>query len=68
MVWNFESNGSVTQGDVRGRYRLGNDERVKIETPFATTVYRIQRSGDRLTLIDANGAKLEFSRVKENGR
>ncbi len=67
-VWNFESGGSITQGGMRGRYRFGDDERIKIETPFATAVYRFQLRGDRLTLIDTNGAKLEFSRVKETGR
>lgn len=68
MVWNFESGGSITQGGMRGRYRFVDDERIKIETPFATAVYRFQLSGDRLTLIDTNGAKLEFARVKETGR
>ncbi len=65
MVWEFAGDGSVRQGSVRGRYSFGDNERMKIETPFATTVYQVQIAGDRLTLIDARGAKLDFTRAKE---
>ena len=63
MIWEFSADGSVTQGGVRGRYSFGDNERIKIETPFATSVYQVEIAGDRLTLIDARGAKLEFVRA-----
>jgi len=68
MVWEFHEDGSVTQGTVRGRYRFGDDERVKIETPFAISVYRMELSGDRLTLTDTSGRKIDFARVKDETR
>src|SRR5262249_9271414 len=64
-VWEFLSNGSVLVGEVRGRYRLGDQERIKIETPFATTVYLVKVSGDQLMLQELGGSKLEFTRVRE---
>ena len=65
MIWEFAGDGSVRQGGVRGRYSFGDNDRMKIETPFATTVYQVQLAGDQLTLVDARGGKLEFTRVKE---
>jgi hypothetical protein len=65
MVWEFGRDGSFTQGTVRGRYNFGDNERIKVQTPFATAVYRMQLAGDRLTLIDGHGTKLEFTRAKE---
>ena len=67
-VWEFLSNGSVTVGEVRGRYKLGDQDRIKIETPFATTVYVVNLSSDQLVLEDLGGAKLEFTRVQEGQR
>src|SRR5258708_39489215 len=49
-VWEFSSNGSVLVGEVRGRYKFGDQERIKIETPFATTVYLVELSSDLLVL------------------
>ena len=40
-VWEFSGNGSVLVGEVRGRYKFGDQDRLKIETPFATTVYLV---------------------------
>ena len=40
-VWEFSGNGSVLVGEVRGRYKFGDQDRIKIETPFATTVYLV---------------------------
>jgi hypothetical protein len=68
MVWEFTADGAITQGTMRGRYSFGDNQRVKIETPVATSVYRTQLAEDRLTLIDPRGAKLEFNRVKESDR
>lgn len=63
-IWEFTRGGSVTIGDQRGKYTLGNDDRIKIETGIATSVYQLQLSGDTLTLRDMRGAKMEFARIK----
>jgi hypothetical protein len=63
-VWEFSGNGSVLVGEVRGRYKLGNQDRIKIETPFATTVYVVSVSSDQLVLQELGGSKLEFTRVR----
>ena len=63
-VWEFSGNGSVLVGEVRGRYKFGDQNRLKIETPFATTVYLVNLSSDQLVLQDLGGSKLEFTRVR----
>jgi len=68
MLWEFSANGAVLVGDVRGRYKFGDQDRIKIETPFATTVYQVKISGDRMTLQEPGGSKLEFTRIKETQR
>lgn len=65
MVWEFSKNGAVLIGNTRGRYTLDRN-RVKIETPFATTVYRMEFSGDRMILREPDGPKLEFTRIRES--
>jgi hypothetical protein len=65
ILWEFSANGAVLVGDVRGRYKFGDQDRIKIETPFATTVYQMKISGDRMTLQELGGSKLEFARMKE---
>jgi hypothetical protein len=67
-VWEFSSNGSVLVGEVRGRYKFGDQDRIKIETPFATTVYLVTLSSDQLVLQELGGSKLEFERVRETPR
>jgi hypothetical protein len=67
-VWEFSGNGSVLVGEVRGKYKLGDQDRIKIETPFATTVYLVELSSDRLVLQELGGSKLEFTRVRETPR
>src|SRR6478609_8403827 len=64
-VWEFLSNGSVLVGEVHGRYKFGDQDRIKIETPFATTVYVVKVSSDQLVLQELSGSKLEFTRVRE---
>ena len=64
-VWEFFSNGVVLVGDVRGRYKFGDQDRIKIETPFATTVYQMKLSGDRMVLQEPDGPKLEFTRIRQ---
>ena len=65
MAWEFSKNGAVLIGNTRGRYTLDRN-RVKIETPFAKTVYQMEFSGDRMILREPNGPKLEFTRIREN--
>ena len=67
-VWEFSSNGAVLAGEVRGRYKFGDQDRLKIETPFATTVYLVKLSSDQLVLQDLGGSKLEFTRARETPR
>jgi hypothetical protein len=64
-VWEFLSNGSLRVGEVRGRYKIGDQDRIKIETPFATTVYLLKLSSDQLVLQELGGSKPEFTRVAE---
>jgi hypothetical protein len=68
ILWEFSANGAVLIGDVRGRYKFGDQDRIKIETPFATTVYQMTISGDRMTLQEPGGSKLEFKRISETQR
>jgi hypothetical protein len=68
ILWEFSPNGVVLVGDVRGRYKLGHEDRIKIETPFATSVYQMKISGDRMTLQELGGSKLEFTRIRETHR
>ena len=68
MVWEFSTNGSVLVGEVRGRYKFGDQKRIKIETPFATSVYLVNISGDQLVLQEPGGSKLEFTRIREQPR
>ena len=65
MVWEFSSNGAVLVGGVRGRYKFGDQDRIKIETPFATTVYLLKISGDQMIVEEPGGGKLEFTRIKQ---
>ena len=65
MVWEFSKNGAVLIGNTRGRYTLDRN-RVKIETPFAKTVYQMEFSGDRMILREPDGPKLEFTRIRES--
>jgi hypothetical protein len=67
-VWEFSANGSVLVGEVRGRYKFGDQDRIKIETPFATTVYQVAISSDQLVLQEPGGSKLEFTRIREGLR
>ncbi len=67
-VWEFKSNGAVLVGDVSGRYKFGDQDRIKIQTPFATSVYQLEISGDQMVLQEPGGSKLEFTRVTEAQR
>jgi len=63
VVWEFSENRSLLIGNTRGRYSFGDHNRIKIETPFATSVYQMEFSGDRMVLREVNGSKLEFTRI-----
>jgi len=67
-IWEFSSNGSVQVGDIPGRYKFGDQDRIKIETPFSTAVYLVKISSDQLVLQEPGGSKLEFTRVTEAQR
>src|SRR5262245_12755179 len=67
-IWEFFGNGAVHVGEVRGKYKFGDQDRIKIETPFATTVYLVTLSSDQLVLRELGGSKLEFTRVQEGQR
>ena len=64
LVWEFSENRSLLIGNTRGRYSFGDNNRIKIETPFATSVYQMEFSGDRMVLREVNGSKLEFTRIR----
>jgi hypothetical protein len=64
MVWEFSSDGSVLMGTNRGRYSFGDNNRIKIETSIATSVYQMELEGDKMTLKEPNGSKLVLTRVK----
>jgi hypothetical protein len=64
-VWEFKTNGAVLVGDVSGTYKFGDQDRIKIQTPFATTVYQLKISGDQMILEEPGGGKLEFTRIRQ---
>ena len=51
-------------GTNRGRYTFGDNNRIKIETSIATSVYQMELVGDKMTLKEPNGSKLVLTRVK----
>lgn len=64
IVWEFARDGSVLIGSGKGRYSFGDRDRVKIETSFGTSVYRLELTDNRMFLTDPTGSKLEFTRIK----
>jgi hypothetical protein len=64
MIWEFSKDGSVLMGGTRGKYSFGDNERIKIQTPFGTSVYQMEFSGDQMTLKDPIGSKLLFTKQK----
>lgn len=64
MVWEFSKDGSVLMGSTRGKYSFGDNKRVKIQTPFGTSVYQMEFTPDRMVLKAPGGSKLEFTRLK----
>ena len=64
MIWEFSGDGSLLLGTNRGRYSFGDNNRIKIETSIATSVYQMQLAGDKMTLTDPRGSKLVLTKVK----
>ena len=64
MVWEFSKDRSVLMGSTRGKYSFGDGKRIKIQTPFGTSVYQMEISENRMTLTDPSGSKLEFTKLK----
>jgi hypothetical protein len=65
VVWEFSSNGAVVIGSSRGRYSFGDNNRVKIEMPFGTSVYQMEFTRpDHMTFRESTGSKLTLTRVR----
>jgi hypothetical protein len=64
IVWEFSKDGSVLMGSSRGRYSFGDNNRIKIETSIATSVYQMEFAGDKMTLTVPGGSKLVLTRVR----
>jgi hypothetical protein len=64
MLWEFSKNGAVKNGNMTGRYTFGDRNRLKIQTQFATFVYEIELSGDKMVWKDPNGSRTELARVQ----
>ncbi len=64
MVWEFSKDSSVLMDGTRGKYTFGRN-RLKIQTPFSTTVYQMELSADRMILKGPHGSRLEFTRLKQ---
>jgi hypothetical protein len=68
ILWEFSPNGAVLIGSTRGRYSFGDQNRVKIEMPAATSTYQMEFAGDKMILRAPSGLKLEFKKVAESTR
>ena len=64
ITWEFLENGAALSGNVRGKYTLGDQNRVKIQTPHATFVYQLEFAGDRMIWVDPKGTRMELTRVQ----
>ena len=63
-VWEFAADKSVDMGGRKGRYSFGDQGRLKVQTQFATFVYQLKLSADRMTLTEPTGTRTELERVK----
>lgn len=63
MIWQFEPNGVVHAGNVKGRYSFGDQGRLKVETPTATFVYQLKLTDDAMVWREPSGAVTELRRV-----
>ena len=63
-IWEFAANKGVDMSGRKGKYSFGDQGRLKVQTQFATFVYQLELSDDRMVLIEPNGTRLELERVK----
>lgn len=63
LVWDFARDGTVTSGDIKGRYSFGSSKRMNLQTPFATFIYEVEFAHDKMTWQSPNGTKTELSRI-----
>ncbi len=63
LVYEFGPKGRVIVGTDPGQYSFGDNDRLKVQTRFATYVYRYSVEGDRLTLQDTSGATRVLERA-----
>jgi hypothetical protein len=63
-IWEFAANKSVDMAGRKGKYTFGDQGRVKVQTQFATFVYQLSISSDRMTLTEPNGTRTELERVE----
>ena len=63
-VWEFAPDKSVDMGGRKGRYSFGDQGRLKVQTQFATFVYQLELSQERMVLTEPNGTRTELERVK----
>lgn len=64
VTWEFLENGAALSGNIRGKYTLGDQNRIKIQTPHATFVYQLKFTGDRMIWVDPKGTRMELTRVQ----
>jgi hypothetical protein len=64
IVWEFALNGKVQVGVDEGRYTFGDQNRIKIQTHYASSIYQLEIAGDKMTLRSPNGSALELTRIK----
>ena len=64
VVWDFASNGTLTTNGQEGRYKFGDNDRVKIQTGSAIFVYQFQIKGDQMTWKGPGGSTVELKRVR----
>ena len=63
-LWEFSATKAVDIGGRKGKYTFGDQGRLKVQTQFATFVYQLELSEDRMVLTEPNGTKVELERVK----
>ena len=63
-AWEFSANKAVNIGGKTGKYSFGDQGRLKVKTQFATFVYVLDLSADRMVLTEPNGTKTELERIR----
>ncbi len=63
-VWEFSSNKAVDIAGRKGKYSFGDQGRLKVQTQFATFVYQLDLTGDRMVLTEPSGTRTELERIK----